>query len=131
MRRKLIQGGTVAVLSVAGAQVAMMLLVGERQLRLSGLALSVGVPSFLAAVVLFPLAPPVVASRWRLARHVFLATFAVCVVNRLLLFRERMAEFIPDLAVLDGNAKLLVAALVTSVVMAVVAQPVMVWASRH
>lgn len=92
MRRKLIQGGTV------------------------------GVPSFLAAVLLFPVAP---------ARHVFLATFSVCVVNRLLLFHERMDEFIPDLAALDGNAKLLVAALVTSVVMAVVAQPVMVWASRH
>ena len=130
MRRKLIQGGTVAVLAVAGAQVAMMVLLGEQQVRLFGLALSVGVPSFLAAVLLFPVPAAVVVSRWRLALHVFFATLAVCVVNRLLLFRERLDQLIPDPAALDGNAKLLVAALVTSAVMAAVAQPVMVWASR-
>ncbi len=99
----------------------MVAVAGEQQMRLFGLALSVGVPSFLAAVLLFPVAPPVVASRWRLATHVFLATFAVCVVNRLLIYRERLDQLIPDPAALDGNAKLLVAALVTSAVMAVVA----------
>lgn len=133
--RKLIQGCTVAVLAVLGAQVAMMLLVGERQSRLAGLSLSVGVPAFLAAVLLFPVSPSVVASRWRLGLHVFLATLSVCVVNRLLIFRawkrEHLSELIPNPAALDGNAKLLLAALVTSVVMVFVAQPVMVWAARR
>ncbi|MBM4780370.1 MAG: hypothetical protein GQE15_21925 [Archangiaceae bacterium] len=133
--QKLIQGSTVAVLAVVGAQVAMMLLVEERQSRLSGLALSVGVPSFLAAVFLFPVSPAVGASRWRLGLLVFLATLSVCVANRLLIFRawerDNLAELLPDPAALDGNAKLLLAALGTSLVMMFVAQPAMVWAARR
>jgi hypothetical protein len=133
--RKLIQGGTVAVLAVVGAQVAMALLVGEEQLRLDGLALSVGVPSFLAAVLLFPISGAAVSSRWRLGARVVVATAAVCLVNRLLVFRvwERpsLASLVPDPAALDGNAKLLLAALATAVVLAFVAQPVMAWAARR
>lgn len=133
--RKLIQGFTVAVLAVLGAQVAVMLLAGEQQSRLTGLMLSVGAPAFLAAVLLFPVSPSVVASRWRLGLQVFLATLSVCIVNRLLIFRvwerEHLSELIPDPAALDGNAKLLLAALVTSVVMMFVARPVMVWAAQR
>ncbi|MDP1921352.1 MAG: hypothetical protein Q8L14_34245 [Myxococcales bacterium] len=133
--RKLIQGGTVAVLAVVGAQVAMALLVGEERLRLGGLALSVGVPSFLAAVLLFPLSGAAVSSRWRLGARVVVATAAVCLVNRLLVFRvwERssLASLVPDPSALDGNAKLLLAAMATAVVLAFVAQPVMAWAARR
>lgn len=133
--RKLVQGTTVAVLAVVGAQVAMMLLVGEERLRLGGLALSVGAPSFLAAVLLFPISGAAVSSRWRLGARVVVATAAVCLVNRLLVFRvwERpsLTSLVPDPAALDGNAKLLLAALATAVVLAFVAQPVMAWAARR
>lgn len=124
-----------AVLAVVGAQVAMALLVGEERLRLGGLALSVGVPSFLAAVLLFPLSGAAVSSRWRLGARVVVATAAVCLVNRLLVFRvwERssLASLVPDPSALDGNAKLLLAAMATAVVLAFVAQPVMAWAARR
>lgn len=123
------------MLAVVGAQVAMVLLVGEERLRLGGLALSVGVPSFLAAVLLFPVSGATVSSRWRLGTRVVVATAAVCLVNRLLVFRvwnrPSLALLVPDPTALDGNAKLLLAALATSVVLAFVAQPVMAWAARR
>lgn len=133
--RKLLQGGTVALLAVGGAQLAMRLLVGDERLHLAGLALSVGIPSFLAAVLLFPVSAAIVASRWRLGARVVLATAAVCVANRLLVFRvwegQHLSSLIPNPAALDGNARLLLGALITSLVMMFVAQPVMVWASRR
>lgn len=123
------------MLAVVGAQVAMVLLVGEERLRLGGLALSVGVSSFLAAVLLFPVSGATVSSRWRLGARVVVATAAVCLVNRLLVFRvwnrPSLASLVPDPTALDGNAKLLLAALATSVVLAFVAQPVMAWAARR
>ncbi len=85
--RKVVQGGTVALLAVCGAQLAMWLVVGDARLHLGGLALSVGLPSFIAAVLLFPVSRAVVTSRWRLGGRVVLATAAVCAVNRLLVFR--------------------------------------------
>lgn len=133
--RKLVQGGTVALLAVGGAQVAMMLLLGEDRLHLGGLALSVGLPSFIAAVLLFPMSGAVVSSRWRLGARVVLATATVCVANRLLVFRvwegQHLTSLIPEPAALDGNAKLLLGALITSLVMMFGAQPVMVWATRR
>lgn len=136
LARKLVQGGTVAVLAVVGAQLAMAVLLGARQLYLGGLALSVGVPSFLAAVLLFPVSGAVVASRWKLAAHVIVATGVVCIVNRLLVFRvwedqRRLASLLPDPTALDGNATLLLAAMVTAVVMAFAAQPAMARAARR
>ena len=133
--RKLIQGRTVALLAVGGAQLAMRLLVGEERMHLGGLALSVGIPSFLAAVLLFPVSGAVVACRWRLGARVVLATAAVCVANRLLVFRvwegQHLSSLIPNPAALDGNARLLLASLITSLVMTFVAQPVMVLAAQR
>jgi hypothetical protein len=121
--RKLVQGTTVAVLAMAGVQVAMFVLLDVRELHLLGLTLGLGIPSFIAAVLFFPLSASVVTSRWSLCSRVLATTAVVGAANRALLFRGDWSRFVPR--TLDGNAQLILTSLAVALVFSFVAQPVM------
>lgn len=132
--KKLVQVTTVGLLATLGAQVAMRL-AGVPGWHVERLLLSVGVPSAFAAAVFFPVSPQAVASRWALCWRVAVPTAAVCVVNRLLVFRVweggDLTRLVPVPSALDLNARLLLGALAVASVFACVAQPLMQSVARQ
>lgn len=139
MLAKLVQGTTVALLAVLGAQLAMRCL-GVEGWFLPSLSVTVGVPSFLAALVCFPVGPKTLSSPWRLGGRALLFTAMVGLVNRLLVFRvfdagslnglpRSLARVVPTH--LDGNLTLVLASLVVAFVFAAAAQPLMVSVARQ
>lgn len=93
--RKVLQGATVAAAATAGAALAVTLIHSDQPLgffeRLwwvlkSDLYTSVGLPSFVAGVLFFPVGLKAVASRFGFALRAAATTAAVCLVNRTLVW---------------------------------------------
>lgn len=138
--RKLLHGVTTALAGLAGARLALLVL-GLSPPDLAGLVIRVGVPAFVVGVLFFPVRLPVLERRWSLGWRVLLAAITVGVCNRLMLkgdfsrltpgdLPRRIADLVPDPAALDGNAKLIVLACVSSVAVAWLLQPLVLWAVR-
>jgi hypothetical protein len=130
---KVVQGLTSALVALIGAK-AVLFVMGGRAPDLLSLTLRVGLPAFLAGLVLFPLQRHAISSRRSLAWRVGVASLAVCAVNRVLLLGDftRLtltelpawgARLAPSLSSPDRNTQVHLVAMGSAVLLAALLQP--------
>lgn len=124
LARKLVQGGSVAVIGLMTSQLALAV-VGAGSPDLQGLLLRVGLPSFVAGLVFFPVSARAVATRGAFAWRVLLIALAVGVTNRVLLKAAGPGEFLQTFLAFDGNLQVLILGVVAALGLAWVTQPVL------
>jgi hypothetical protein len=124
LARKLVQGGSVAVIGLMTSQVALAL-VGAASPDLQGLLLRVGLLCFVAGLVFFPVSAQAVATRGAFAWRVLLVALAVGLTNRVLLKASGPGEFLPAFLGFDGNLQVLLLGVVAALGLAWVTQPVL------
>jgi hypothetical protein len=122
--RKLVQGGSVAVIGLMTSQLALTV-VGAARPAVPELLLRVGLPSFVAGLVFFPVSARAVATRGAFAWRVFLISLAVGLTNRVLLHAAGPGEFLQTFLAFDGNLQVLPLGVVAALALACVTQPML------